>query len=262
MIAGHGIEPFQPRGTDPGTGSGERSPPGPALAHPAPGARVLIVSAALGADMLDEIEATWRTPAGVIPGSFSPIGFSPAGAFAYYEELPDEAIGGYLWRVVVVDLVRDVVLEERLWTDGGLRTITDVTAWRAAEGEPTRALLGRHGIARPAGPLLHLPIVYEGAPMALTASVAPGGAPNQDLFATLTLWKVDAGRKDLGTVPFARWTGEAFLYGTPPQPVGWFLSPFEPRAAILSIVGARGYEGPPNVLSPVITGAHLVTGFK
>jgi hypothetical protein len=223
---------------------------------------VLLAPLAQAADLLADAQP-WTPASGqALQSTLYPVGFSPAGAFAWFEELPDEAVGGYLWRFVVWDLVHDRAVEEQRWSERDLATVTSRAGWLARRGADARDALTRAGVTAGPGPARALPMWNGSEAVTTTVEVAPWSRDEPEVSrSTVRVFDAAGRSKAVASVDRRRWGGVT-VDTSPPTPVAWFASPFEARAALVSVVVRRGYEGPPHVVSVVVTGVHLVSGFE
>ena len=208
-------------------------------------------------------EASSELP--VLQTHLIPIGFSPAGAFAWIELPPDEAIGCFLWSFVIVDLVTDKELHREHWdegTGGSCEKIVDTASLLALKGPAFQAALAKHGvIADQALALQPLPYAHEGDLFDVRQVPGP---PQFDQGAISVPLDLSArsqlhGRKSIGTV---------YVQATEDMPRTWgqellgvIPSPFEPRVVVVLREIGRGWEGPPNPEHLRLFGASLEKGF-
>lgn len=197
---------------------------------------------------------------------FVPLGFSKTGAFAALLAPADEACGCFFGTFLVVDLSTDAVLERIDYHSDDpasfplkLKAEAPTTLeafWSAGEAlwlEKLRA----HGIVM--------------SPLALSAVRSPSlqitleltfdREPDDGANGTITKYVVRAKSKTLGS----KAVGEK-VFETEHRPlavslVGVIQSPFEPRVVVVGLEQWRGWEGPPNVVHPLLLGCHLRYGF-
>ncbi len=218
-----------------------------------------VVQAPLAGELTGDADASLSTlsevlgpaPTGQLASSLYPVGFSPQGAFAWYAEWADEAVGGYLWSFVVTDLVTDGELARVDWSGERLGELTDRAAVMGAEGARFLGLLGEHGveISAPAA-LQPLPYRHRDASFEVVAE-----ASDEDGVFDLVLVSSEGGRKRLGGVDTHAHLSRQDL--APPSAAGVIVSPHEPRLVVVVAFERPGYEGPPNVRSFSLLGAHL-----
>jgi hypothetical protein len=202
--------------------------------------------------------------------NFYPIGWSKSGNFAYYTEPVDEACGCYYANLYILDLKSDKVLWkfehqgddfESAKAEG--KPYSFATMWRANQ-KLFNGKLREYGI-EPQGPtaLLSFPARYNGD--IITADFQTKekeGLGDQGLYGVVGSMTLQLNSKRNGKKAVLDYTykeeGIPLYVGM----LGYVKSPFEPRIAVILIEIVRGYEGPPNVGSVMITGASLQSGFK
>jgi len=203
------------------------------------------------------------------PGAnrFFPLGFSPRGHLAWFEEPFDEAVGGYLYRLVVMDLVTDEVVHVTSWRDDELEVVVDRASFLARHGREAAEVLRRFGITGPLPSLSPFPAVTAGDLFTYEVTLSPPVVTPErpaDAFANphrsvLRLRSAVQGVKEVARAD--TWISRRETWRSGLQPQGYLASPHEPRIAVVSTLFWRGYEGPPHVVGFAVHGAHLATGF-
>ena len=185
----------------------------------------------------------YQTPAALVP-----LGFSPTGAFAYLYEDVDQGVGGYLWRFVILDLVKDEALVEERWAPESFERITDREQLWEVHGPRFDALLAEHGVVRSEPVLFELPLEISERFYSVRVAALVGGE------VTVSMHHTPSSEKELGGLEHHPWLSL-------PHVEGIYLSPYEPRGAVLLSRLARGFETSPAVLELHLMGAHLEAGF-
>lgn len=196
---------------------------------------------------------------------FVPLGFSKTGAFAALLAPADEACGCFFGTFLVLDLTTDAVLEridyhsdDRSSFPLELKAEVPTTLeafWSAGEATWLEKLRA-HGIVLS-------PLVLSAArspALQVTAEVTTNHQPDDGVNGTITKYEVRA-KTALGSKVVADKIFEAEHQPLAFSLVGVIKSPFEPRVVVVGIEQWRGWEGPPNVVRPVLFGCHLRYGF-
>jgi len=181
-----------------------------------------------------------------------PLGFSPAGAFAYLETRSSADL--FSWTVAVVDLKTDAVLGQLGDSTDDETPITDLAAVIALNRRPITELLERHrvdvrGLDVHGG-------AFEREGQAYTVQIGEPITGKDGVATSVSLHAPGLGSKRVGHL--TRWT-PCPMCSTPWARV--VLSPWEPRAAV--IVAFRGYrfESDLPAVHHEIFGAHLTARF-
>lgn len=204
-----------------------------------------------------------------------PLGFSPKGAFAYLHVQADEAVGCFLWDLVVIDLVTDRQLTHLSWSthlsgpDGSCSLASTAAEVFQHYGAEIRPLLAGHGIdtQRPLS-LARFPLrVGHREFSAHLRPAPPSRRPRTASDGSLTertlqvrLAANTGGVKVIGSLKAREDDGIPYTYGH--AVAGLVRSPFEKRVVVIVSYGRRGWEGPPNVSTFALFGASLTKGFK
>jgi len=206
---------------------------------------------------------------GILCDRFYPIGFSKNGKLAYIHVPADEAVGAYLWSFKIVDLVTDKTVETLASHPEGVGNdeIIDLASLLRVKRPAFEALLRRYKIRPLAEPRLR-PFPIRTGKDAIDAALVdepdpagPSGAGLRSVSHHLVLTDARGRSKRIGDLN----SSESDTMGpllSPPRILGYLKSPFEPRVVVVLEQTRRGYEGPPNVSSFVLVGAHLGVGFK
>ena len=157
-------------------------------------------------------------------------------------------MGGYLWSFRVTDLVTDEVLAEERWTPETFEQIPDRDALWTVHGERFDALMAEHGVVRADPGLYELPLSIQERSYSVRVDAPVGEQVRVSMHRTTDSHKV------LGSL-------EHHPFQSLPQPLGVYLSPYEPRAAVLLGRLSPGFETSPAVRELHLMGAHLETGF-
>jgi len=202
-----------------------------------------------------------------------PLGFSPKGALALLYETEDDAVGGYLWSVSVKDLATDETLYAERWSPETFDAIggrAELWALRSPDLAPG---IEAHGIPWPALPadgpgvtgLEAFPLVRGGDAYTVEVHLQPVQSdprdPVKSRIAVVSLRSAQRGTKEIGSLAVTSHEDLGFTTSAP-QAVGAWLSPHEPRIAVVLTTVHRGWEGPPHRRSWVVLGAHLERGFR
>jgi len=201
----------------------------------------------------------------VMAAHLTPIGFSAAGAFAYLELPPDEAVGCLLWELVVVDLVSDKVLERQSWRDRPheeCESVGGLAQLYKTHGARWQAILDKHEIEPTELAIQPVPFERSGDHIGVRLVVGRDQWEDGDLSVPIgvSVRSRSHGEKTVGTV--VERPGPAMRFVWDHSVVGMVVSPFEARAAVVVRSVRRGYEGPPHVEDVVVFGASLDKGFK
>lgn len=197
----------------------------------------------------------------LIPGRVFPVGWSPAGLFAYAYEPPDEACGCYFFRLVVQDLSDNQVVWEHEYDSGELEEgnpnqLTSVAAVWHAEGAALSAKLAALGIVRRHEPALH-EFAPAGGPQVKILTEEVNEARSSFGFAYLSSYRVAVTWGEDTQIVFHGGPGET---GTQVGPLqvsspGYLRSPYGSRIAVLIQETWRGWEGRPYVARLRFAGA-------
>ena len=158
-------------------------------------------------------------------------------------------MGGYLWRFVILDLVTDEALVEERWVPDTFEQIPDREHLWQVHGARFEALLAEHGVVRSEPGLYELPLSISET----FFSVQTAGPVDEQV--AISLHRTPDQQKQLGRL-------EHHDMQSLPQPLGLYLSPYEPRAGVLLGRLGPGFETSPAIVEYHLLGAHLETGFR
>ncbi len=210
-------------------------------------------------------EFVYNQSTDVLVDKLFPIGWSKDGKLAYILEPADEAIGAYIVRFVIKDLINNKIIwdKEKMIELNGGEDINDLRAstWKSYYTLIKRKL-NQYGIIQQKHFTLKSPYFkYKGEDyiIEMHKQIKHDTDMNLDIITGLqiVIKSPNKGSKVAyeEKMPKVDYILNAVLKGC-------FISPYEDRIAILITTERRGYEGPPNVVSPTIVGTNLETGFK
>lgn len=193
--------------------------------------------------------------------NFYPIGWSKDGVFAYYLEPADEACGCYFARLVIQDLRTDKILWERSYNSDGKPEDTLEKYWTKNQKEFSRKL-AQYGIrAQRQFALQNSAVNYQQDVLTPEIKVNTTVENEYEVAGNVVVQLIskEKGKKTIYEKKYNPKKHESFRDA---EIAGSLLSPFEPRAAIVTVETHRGWEGPPHVTKIRIVGTTLTTGFQ
>ena len=202
-----------------------------------------------------------------------PVGFSRAGAFAWFRGGTYPEAEGYSWQLVIQSLVSDRELVRYGESDAKVQSLEQAVA---AYFEQLVRLLAKHGIDKAPStfltpgaedhPDLQRSVKWSRSCVAGDTDLCPFPLLMRDGALTVELrsksrdvWTVALRSSEFGL----KTLGTRTSYGLAgPVPVGAFVSPYEPRIAVVfQQAGSAMHGGDPTNLNFHVMGAHLEKGF-
>jgi hypothetical protein len=202
----------------------------------------------------------------LITDKFYPIGWSKTGKFAYLIE-PDGEPQAHDCECVAVFVIADLKTDRILWKH---EVFSEDFSEENGYWKLKQALFARklkeHGI-QPNKNLsfLRFPIIHQKDELVPKLEIfrteySELGYPHNVAAYMVTMVSKEKGKKMVFQRTFKiEEMYKGFLQG---HIFGYFLSPYEPRAALLMIEVNGGYEGPPDITRTHIYGVDLVKGFR
>ncbi len=197
----------------------------------------------------------------VLTDKFYPIGWSKDGKFAYFVEPADEAAGFYMLDLVVKDMINNEIVWK--WEtppdDEAPANLED--AWHKYY-DLFKRKLNNYGIIQQKNfDLKPTYFSFKGKDYILDLQTNykryEGFGIDVLDFYRVIIKSPQLGEKIVGEERFEEYN--VILNCTLK---GAFISPYEPRIAVLLSFERRGYEGPPNVIEFNLLGTNLETSFK
>ncbi|MCP4439237.1 MAG: hypothetical protein GY810_09880 [Aureispira sp.] len=196
--------------------------------------------------------------------SFFPIGWSSDGKFAYIKETANEA-GMYFIGLYIQNVITDKIIAKKVYPieEDGADDIQSLGIWEKHYSTFER-LLSKHNISSKHSPQLIKKKTFEIADIkyAVKLESKRDKLDGMNYFGAITHAKIYLTSKKLGTKRVYSYKEIELPNMLDINIVGYFKSPWENRIIIVSEEVGRGYEGPPHVHGFILTGAHLLDGFK
>jgi len=227
---------------------------------------LLPLSARADADLSSLVNvARYEQARGELQDKLYPIGFSPAGLFAYLSVSVLDGKGCYAWRFCVVNLRDDAVVAELSWespdlSDGG--DIADLARLYGDRVTQVEAALASHEVTR-ATPIRLGPFPHHAAADTIEARVVRGEPRDvegvSETECRVVMRSSARGLKTIGRLVEAV-MGVPQTYAT--HVLGYLPSPHSSRVVVVVEQERRGWEGPPHSSTFHLFGASLKAGFR
>ena len=200
-------------------------------------------------------------PSALLHEQIVPLGFSPGSHFAYLRYMPDEAIGCFLWRFQIINMVTDEVVFSQQWSQETCGQITSHEHLLARLGSEFNAHLEQYGISPSVTPLHAFPLQHSGTHYMVSLRSSQPVVNDEQVTVPLEVLMSASqkGQKSIGQRSLELNMSMAMSWGH--EVVGYLSSPHERRVVVVVREVHRGYEGPPHVEHLTLFGASLEQGF-
>jgi len=195
----------------------------------------------------------------VLKDLFYPIGWSADGKIAYFLEPADEACGCYRVSLIVQDMITDKILWQWDFNDNGENKDNLTSIWWKNQAMFSEKLLS-YKIIQFDEKIILSPLQINNRKY--TLKIDKELKKDADFgFNTINKAVIEV-TTDLGTKTIFKYHEDEYPTILNIGISGYLLNRFENRIAVIYYEEHRGYEGPPNVIRFVLTGCHLVEGYK